>query len=153
MKNLKTLLIVAATVAATGSAFAASHVGAPMGMSDAKKESTSGGHDAAGSKKDNVARPADAHKDAAAAKAESKKDGAAAATDLTKGEVRKVDLESKKITIKHGAIKNLDMPGMTMVFEAKDAAMLDKLKVGDKISFAAEKSGEKLVVTEIKPAK
>jgi len=80
---------------------------------------------------------------------------AAAKTDLqmTEGEIRKVDLESKKVTIKHGDIKNLDMPGMTMVFQVKDPEMLDKVKAGDKVRFKAEKAGGAIVVTDIQPAK
>ena len=77
-----------------------------------------------------------------------------AAADLTAGEIRKVDMESKKVTIKHGAIKSLDMPPMTMVFQVKDAALLKLVKPGDKISFAAEKTAAgAYVVTHIKPAK
>ena len=72
---------------------------------------------------------------------------------LTDGEVRKVDMDYKKITIKHGDIKNLDMPGMTMVFGVKDAALLDKIKAGDKVKFSAEKSGGAIVVTDIQLAK
>ena len=72
---------------------------------------------------------------------------------LTDGEVRKVDMEYKKITIKHGDIKNLDMPGMTMVFGVKDPALLDKIKAGDKVKFSAEKSGAAIVVTDIQLAK
>ena len=75
------------------------------------------------------------------------------ASAMTDGEVRKVDKENKKITIKHGDIKNLDMPGMTMVFTVKDPAMLDMVKPGDKVMFKAEKAGGALVVTEIQPAK
>ena len=76
-----------------------------------------------------------------------------AASNMTEGEIRKVDLDNKKITIKHGAIKNLDMPGMTMVFQVKDPAMLDKIKAGDKILFSAEKAGGALVVTDLQPTK
>ena len=72
---------------------------------------------------------------------------------MTDGEIRKVDMESKKVTIKHGEIKNLDMPGMTMVFQVKDAAMLDTVKVGDKVRFTAEKAGGSLVVTTIEMAR
>ncbi len=57
----------------------------------------------------------------------------------TDAEVRKIDLENKKITLKHGEIKNLDMPPMSMVFQAKDVAMLDNLKAGDKVRFTADK--------------
>ena len=78
---------------------------------------------------------------------------AAAAADMAEGEVRKIDKESKKITLKHGPIKNLDMPGMTMVFQVKDAAMLDSLKTGDKIRFKAEQMGSAIVVTDIETAK
>jgi uncharacterized cupredoxin-like copper-binding protein/Cu/Ag efflux protein CusF len=73
--------------------------------------------------------------------------------NMTEGEIRKVDMDNKKITIKHGEIKNLDMPGMTMVFQVKDPAMLDKVKAGDKILFSAEKASGALVVTDIQPAK
>ena len=78
---------------------------------------------------------------------------APSAVDMTEGEVRKVDMEAKKITIKHGEIKNLDMPGMTMVFQVKDPAFLDKVKAGDKVRFKAEKSGGAMVVTDIQTAK
>ena len=70
--------------------------------------------------------------------------------EMSNGEIRKIDKDTKKITIKHGEIKNLDMPGMTMVFQVKDPALLEKVKPGDKIKFSAERSGTALVVTDIK---
>lgn len=73
--------------------------------------------------------------------------------EMTDGEIRKVDMENKKITIKHGEIKNLDMPGMTMVFQVKDSAMLDKVKAGDKVKFSADKIGGAIVVTDIQANK
>ena len=76
-----------------------------------------------------------------------------ASADMADGEVRKVDKENKKITLKHGVIKNLDMPGMTMVFGVKDASVLDSLKVGDKVKFKAEQSGTSITVTDIQPVK
>jgi Cu(I)/Ag(I) efflux system periplasmic protein CusF len=72
---------------------------------------------------------------------------------MTEGEVRKIDKEAKKITLKHGDIKNLEMPGMTMVFQVKDAALLDKVKAGDKVMFTAEKADGGIVVTAIEAAK
>jgi Cu/Ag efflux protein CusF len=84
---------------------------------------------------------------------EAKKEAAAPEASMADGEVRKVDKEAKKITMKHGEIKNLDMPGMTMVFQVKDPAMLDKVKAGDKVRFTAEKAGGAIVVTDIQPAK
>jgi Cu(I)/Ag(I) efflux system protein CusF len=73
-------------------------------------------------------------------------------TDMTDAEVRRVDKANSKITLKHGAIKNLDMPAMTMVFQVTDAVMLDKVKAGDKVRFAAINDGGKLTVTRIQPA-
>jgi len=77
----------------------------------------------------------------------------AQAATLAEGEVRKVDKETKKITLKHGPIANLDMPAMTMVFQVKDPAMLDQVKAGDKVKFSAEKIGGAFTVTRIEPAK
>jgi Cu(I)/Ag(I) efflux system periplasmic protein CusF len=76
------------------------------------------------------------------------------AADLTAGEVRKIDKDAKKITIKHGEIKHLDMPPMTMVFQVKDAALLDKFKPSDKINFMVEKDAAgAFVVTDIRAGK
>lgn len=76
----------------------------------------------------------------------------AAAADFAQGEVRKVDVATGKITLKHGEIRNLDMPPMTMVFVAADPALLGKVKVGDKVRFRAVDQGGKMTVTEIEPA-
>lgn len=74
---------------------------------------------------------------------------AAAAGTLVDGEVRKIDKEAKKLTIKHGPITDLDMPAMTMVFQVKDPALLDRVKVGETIKFVAEKTGGAFTVTRI----
>jgi Cu(I)/Ag(I) efflux system periplasmic protein CusF len=71
----------------------------------------------------------------------------------TEGEIRKISKDTGKLTIKHGEIKNLDMPPMTMVFVARDPAMLDQVAVGDKVRFTVVDEGGKMVVTEIQPAK
>ena len=81
------------------------------------------------------------------------KEVAQPATELSEGEVRKVDKDAKKISIKHGELKNLDMPPMSMVFQVKDPALLDKVKAGDKIRFRAEKAGPSFVVTDIQLAR
>ena len=123
MKKLKQLFVLLAVLGGAASAQAASHAGAPMTM------------------------PAEVKKEIPAAA------GGMAMGDMADGEIRKVDMDNKKITIKHGEIKNLDMPGMTMVFQVKDPAMLSAVKTGDKVRFKAEKSGGAIVVTEIQPAK
>ena len=75
------------------------------------------------------------------------------ASEMTDAEVRKVDKEAGKLTLKHAEIKNLDMPGMTMVFVVKDRAMLDTLKVGDKVKFKAINDAGKYTVTDIQPTR
>lgn len=78
---------------------------------------------------------------------------AAAATTLIDGEIKKIDKEAGKITIRHGEIKNLGMAPMTMVFRVKDAAMLDQFKAGDKVQFGAEKLNGALTVVQLDAAK
>ena len=78
---------------------------------------------------------------------------AMAAMPMVDGEVRKIDTSAKKITLKHGEIKNLDMPPMTMVFQVKDPAMLEKVKVGDKVQFTVENANGAMTVLTLEPAK
>ncbi|MDO8774851.1 MAG: copper-binding protein [Burkholderiaceae bacterium] len=75
-----------------------------------------------------------------------------ATPSLTDGEVRKIDKEAGKLTIKHGVIKHMDMPGMTMVFVAKDKSMLDKVQTGDKVRFMVAYENGKMTVTDIQSA-
>lgn len=72
---------------------------------------------------------------------------------LVEGEVRKIDLDAKKITLRHGAIPNLEMPPMTMVFQVKDPALLGQFKAGDKVRFSAEKSGGAYTITGMESVK
>ncbi|GAO21810.1 copper binding periplasmic protein cusF [Alicycliphilus sp. B1] len=78
---------------------------------------------------------------------------APASDSMTDGEVKKVDPDNGKVTLKHGDIKNLDMPGMTMVFTVRDKGQLTKLKPGDKVQFMVVQEGGKMVVTDIQPAR
>lgn len=71
----------------------------------------------------------------------------------SEGEVRKVDLEQGKVTLRHGPLVNLDMPAMTMVFTAADPKLLDGLKQGDKVRFTADKKGGTFIVTAIEAAR
>ena len=70
--------------------------------------------------------------------AQAKLASAESSLPLIDGEVKKVDKDAGKLTIKHGPITNLGMPAMTMVFLVKDAAMLDQVKSGDAIRFSAD---------------
>ncbi|MDO9278159.1 MAG: copper-binding protein [Polaromonas sp.] len=69
------------------------------------------------------------------------------------GEVRKVDKAAGKISIRHGEIKNLDMPPMNMVFQVKDPALLDKVKTGDKVRFTADQINGDYTVMSIEVRK
>lgn len=72
------------------------------------------------------------------------------AGELVEGEVRKVDKDARKMTIRHGPLPLLDMPtAMTMVYQVRDQAILDQVKAGDKIRFAAEKLDGQFAVTRI----
>ena len=71
---------------------------------------------------------------------------------MSAGEVRKIDLQAGKLTIKHGPIVNLDMAAMTMAFRVQEPAALESLKVGDKIRFIAERINGSLMVTYIERA-
>ena len=65
------------------------------------------------------------------------------------GEVKKINLEQNKITLKHEPIANLDMKAMTMVFTVADPAMLKMVKVGDMVTFEADRVKGKLTVVSL----
>ena len=65
------------------------------------------------------------------------------------GEVRKIDTGQAKVTLKHGPIAHLEMPAMTMVFKVADPKLLDSLKEGDKVKFAADRVNGVFTVTAI----
>ena len=73
--------------------------------------------------------------------------------EMSDGEVRKVDKGNQRITLKHGELKNLGMPPMTMVFKLRDAAMFDGIQVGSRVRFIAEQSDGALIVTAIEGVK
>lgn len=79
--------------------------------------------------------------------------GALASPAMVDGEIRKVDKEAAKLTIKHAELKNLGMAPMTMVFRVKDKAMLDKVAAGDKVRFAADRIDGAITVTAMEAAK
>lgn len=76
--------------------------------------------------------------------------GAAFSQEYVKGQIMKVDPAQKKLTIKHGELKNLGMPAMTMVFVVADEAMLTKVKKGQAVEFTADRVNGRITVTEIK---
>ena len=122
MNIIQSILTISALLLATTPAFAGSHASVPMEKDTAKKEAVAP-----------LQTPS-------------------TSTDMADGEVRKVDKENKKMTIKHGEIKNLDMPGMTMVFQIRDTSLLETFKAGDKVKFVIEKLDGAFVVTSMQLA-
>jgi Cu/Ag efflux protein CusF len=91
--------------------------------------------------------PADQARGAAAS-------SAATAGAMADGEVRRVDKDAQKVTLRHGPLPDLGMPqGMTMVFRVSDPKMLDGIKAGDKVRFRADKVGGQYTVTEMEPVR
>lgn len=76
-----------------------------------------------------------------------------AADALSEGTVKKIDKAAGRVTLAHGPLANLNMPGMTMPFAVRDAAWLNKLKPGQKIRFRAEEGENGYVVVLIEPVK
>ncbi|WP_448677569.1 copper-binding protein [Delftia acidovorans] len=74
---------------------------------------------------------------------------AAASQDLSEGEVTRWDARTSKVTLRHGELKNLGMPPMTMVFQLRVAAPEPALKAGDKVRFRAEQDQGAFVVTQL----
>lgn len=67
----------------------------------------------------------------------------------TAGEVLKIDKPGARITLKHGEIRNLGMPAMTMVFRVRDPRLLDGVAVGDRVRFTADKLDGNFTVTAL----
>jgi Cu/Ag efflux protein CusF len=74
---------------------------------------------------------------------------AGAQAPATNGQVTKIDKANARVTIKHGEIKHLDMPPMTMVFRVRDPKLLEGLAVGDPVRFTAERVDGNFTVTSI----
>jgi len=67
-------------------------------------------------------------------------------------EVRKIDLETSRVTLRHEEIKSVNMSAMTMPFYVRDPSMLQTIKVGDAVLFAVVREQGRLVITHLKPA-
>ncbi len=69
------------------------------------------------------------------------------------GEVRRVDKDASKVTLRHGPIAGLDMPAMSMVFQVRDKALLDRLKEGDRIRFVTSRENGAFILKSFEPDK
>lgn len=65
------------------------------------------------------------------------------------GQIRRIDKEGGKITIRHGAIANLQLPPMTLVFHVADPEMLERVQPGDTAQFRAEKINGQYTITSL----
>ena len=76
----------------------------------------------------------------------------ASQNDLSEGEITRWDPRALKVTLRHGEIKNLDMPPMTMVFQVQDRSLLARAKPGDRVRFTADKVNGQYTVLQLEPA-
>lgn len=78
---------------------------------------------------------------------------ASAMTELSQGEIIRWDPRTLKVTLRHGEIKNLGMPPMTMVFRVNDASMLTPFRPGDTVRFRVERQTAGYVITRMEAAR
>ncbi|CAG2158892.1 copper-binding protein [Cupriavidus numazuensis] len=64
-------------------------------------------------------------------------------------EIKKIDAQSGKVTLKHGPIQNLGMAAMTMAFPVKDRALLKDFKEGDSVMVTFDKVEGKPTVVDM----
>lgn len=74
---------------------------------------------------------------------------AQADVEYTSGKIKKINAKTKKVTIIHGPLVNLDMQAMTMVFRV-DEAMIASMSEGQDIEFIADRVKGKLTVIQVK---
>ncbi|MFN3437611.1 MAG: copper-binding protein [Acidovorax sp.] len=72
--------------------------------------------------------------------------------ELSEGQITRWDPRTLRLTLKHGEIKNLEMPPMTMVFRVADASVVGDLQPGDKVRFRAEQVNGAYHVKQIEKA-
>ncbi|VDR30080.1 Cation efflux system protein CusF precursor [Raoultella terrigena] len=65
------------------------------------------------------------------------------------GEVKTIDMESKKVTIDHDAIPALSWPPMTMRFTITPQTRLNAIKPGDKVAFTFIQQGNLSLLQDI----
>ena len=80
--------------------------------------------------------------------------GAKAAENARKvnAEIRKIDIDNGKVTLKHEALTQFNMGAMTMVFRVDDPALLKSFSEGDRVRFVPAKKNGQLVVTSMEKA-
>jgi Cu/Ag efflux protein CusF len=74
------------------------------------------------------------------------------ALPMVDAEVRKVDSDAQKLTLRHAEIPNVDMAAMTMVFRVRDPALLQQVKAGDRVRVTVDRIDGALTVMSVEPA-
>lgn len=151
MKRLSTTTLT--LVLALGTLPMLATAGGDHGAHTDTKASVTQGSTASASNTDTVSTSSTASTSGTLPSTSSASTSSATGTNMVDGEVRKIDKEQGKVTIKHAELTNLDMPAMTMVFQVKDKSMLEQIKAGDKISFVADKIEGKFTVTQMEVKK
>ena len=68
------------------------------------------------------------------------------------GEIRRIDVDNGKITLRHEALTKFNMGAMTMVFRVEDPSLLTSFSVGDKVRFVPAKKNGQFVVQSMEKA-
>lgn len=76
---------------------------------------------------------------------------AAVKTATGSGVVTAIDKAAGTVTIQHGPIAAIEWPSMTMAFKADPPALLDTVKVGDRVAFDLTSAGSSYTVTALRP--
>jgi len=96
----------------------------------------------------------DTHHPAAAPSAQGNPESTSAEpSELSEGEITRWDPRTLKVTLRHGEIKNLGMPPMTMVFRVDEASMLTPFRPGDKVRFQVERRSTGYFITRMEAAR
>ena len=71
------------------------------------------------------------------------------------GTITRIDAKASKIGLKHGPIKSLNWPAMTMDFAVADPALLTPLREGQQVNFDMKPGATKgqWVITRITPSR
>lgn len=76
-----------------------------------------------------------------------------ATTPMARGTVVAVDIENKRVLLKHGPIPSLHMGPMTMEFGVQDAKLMQHLKKGSRLRFTAIRQADDYLITRLQVLK
>jgi Cu/Ag efflux protein CusF len=74
----------------------------------------------------------------------------AAQPEWINAEVTRLQLDRKRVTLKHERIPSIKMDAMTMPFKLKDIQLFDGYKVGDKLQIVVKNDDGDLFITQVR---